>query len=104
MGQRLDEPDLLRPNAPVSGPPDLEHAEQALFAGQRRDDQRADAVAPDRLVEVGVVLEPVVVEVVRADDGLSGGDRLAGGAESEWLALLVDGGTTDDARRRPGRG
>ena len=69
--QRLGEPDLLRPERADFRPPDLEDPQHALVAGERRDDQRADAVAPDRLVEVRVVLEPVVVEVVGADDGLA---------------------------------
>ena len=38
-------------------PADLEDAEEALLAGERRDDQRPDAVEADGLVEARVVLE-----------------------------------------------
>ena len=43
------------------------------------------------------MFEAVVLEVVGADDGLAGRDRLAGRAVAERSSLVVDGGAADDA-------
>jgi hypothetical protein len=96
VGEGLDERDLLRLERPGLGPADLQDAEQTLLAAERGDDERAHAVAPDGLVEARVVLETGVVEVVRADNRLAGGDRLAGGAVRERSPGLVDRGAADD--------
>ena len=68
----------------------LEHAEQARVADDRDDDDRRETQLARLLVGLGVVREPVVGEVVAADDGVAGRDghrghalRVLGAAERD---------------------
>ena len=96
VGERLHERDLLGIEGAGLRPAHLEHAQHALLAGERRDDEGPDAIESDGLVKPGIVLEPRILEVLRADDGLPGRDRLSGGAKCERAAFLVDRSATDE--------
>ena len=56
---------------------DLDHAEQPVVGEERRGDGRVQAHAPNELVGLGDVVEPVVGQVVAGHDGAPAADRQA---------------------------